>query len=132
MRRISSIVLILLVPMVSLAQSRLANTMTSAIKDPSYLLGRECWFTMIQNYDDQAGKYYVLYITSTKNTTAYVQSSGLTKGLQVPAYGVAVYNIPLGLEVKTSGVAEDKAIHVWSKDADLSCYLLSHNPYTSD
>src|SRR3982750_2370720 len=86
-------------------------------------LGRDLWFSMIQNYEDQSGKYYALYVTSPKNTTAYVQSGGFVKSLAINAYSVAVFNIPLGWEIKSSGVVEDKAIHVWSKDADLSCYL---------
>jgi len=124
--------LTVLFPLLVSAQSRLTNTETSMQKDPQYLLGRDCWFAMIQNYEDQSGKYYALYVTSTKNTTAYVESGGFQKALQISAYTVAVFNIPLGWEMKSSGVAEDRAVHVWSKDADISCYLMSHNPYTSD
>src|SRR5438132_11253787 len=84
-------------------------------------LGRDLWFSMSQNYDDQQGKYYALYVTSPKTTTAYIESGGFKKGLQINAYSVAVFSIPLGWEIKSSGVPEQKAIHVWSKDADLSC-----------
>src|SRR5439155_1762638 len=33
---------------------------------------------------------------------------------------------------QSSGIIEDKGVHVWSNDADICCYVMSHNPYTSD
>lgn len=96
-------------------------------------MGRDLWFTMAKNYDDQPGKYYMLYVTSPNNTNVHVQLTG--NGIQqlpVQAYKVTAFNIPLGWEVKSSGVVEDKAIRVWSDDADITAYLMSHNPYTSD
>src|SRR5437868_3326165 len=96
-------------------------------------LGRELWFTMVENYLDQSGKYYVLYVTSPVNTSVFVNMAGqATKVLPVQAMSVASFNIPLGWEIKSSAIVTNNAIHVWSKDGDISAYLMSHNPYTSD
>lgn len=96
-------------------------------------MGRDLWFTMIKNYDDQSGKYYNLYVTSPNQTNIYVNMANqATKVLPVQPYSVASFNIPLGWEIKTSAILEHKAIHVWSNDGDICAYLMSHNPYTSD
>ena len=48
------------------------------------------------------------------------------------AYQVAAFNVSLGWEIKTNNLIEDKGIHVYSKDADITAYEMSHNSYTSD
>ena len=97
-------------------------------------LGRDLWFTMIQNYGSSTGdKYYNLYVTSSSSTNIHVQpNGGAEKVLVVQAGTVATFKIPLAWEMTTSSIVEKKAIHVWSNDADVSAYLLSHNDYTSD
>ncbi len=45
---------------------------------------------------------------------------------------MAVQRAPVDAVAKTSGVVENKAVRVWSDDADLSVYELSRNPATSD
>ena len=42
------------------------------------------------------------------------------------------YKIPEFWEMESSGIPENKAIHVYSNTADLTVYDMSHNPYTSD
>src|SRR5437773_264689 len=97
------------------------------------LLGRDLWFALIASGDDAPGKYYALYITATKNTTAYVQVGGSApKPVRLTAYRQTTFNIPLSWEMKTSAIAEDKGIHVWSSDADLACYVLSKSSYGSE
>ncbi len=115
------------------AQSALiTHTITTQRHVPPQL-GRDLWFTMIKNYDDQGGKYYNLYVTSPQQTNIYVNMIGMvTKVLPVQPFTVASFNIPLGWEMKTSAIVENKAIHVWSNDGDICAYLMSHNPYTSD
>ncbi|HEY6172114.1 MAG TPA: hypothetical protein VIX80_07650 [Candidatus Kapabacteria bacterium] len=88
---------------------------------------------MAQNYESQGGKYYQLYVTSPNKTTVNVAiTGGTTYRFPINAYEVSSFFIPLGWEVTTSGVVEDKAIRVWSNDADITAYLLSRNPATSD
>jgi hypothetical protein len=96
------------------------------------VMGRDLWLALPQNYLDQSGKYFFLYVTSPKATTVHVESSLGTQVNTVQAYKVASFNLSLGWEIKTNNVIENKAIHVYSKDADLTVYLMSHNPYTSD
>src|SRR5688572_24867447 len=112
---------------------RIQHTVVQKAKDKTQSMGRDLWFTMIQNYENQGGKYYMLYVTSPNNTSVNVAiTGGTTYRFPIKAYEVASFNIPLGWEVTTSGVIEDKAIRVWSNDADITAYLLSRNPATSD
>src|SRR5579872_1938240 len=96
--------------------------------------GREFWFAIPSNYwgQDLGGKYLNVYITSAYNTTAYVGHGTDTIGVPVTAYKISTYNAPRSWEIITSGYVEDNGVHVWSKDADLTVYFMSHNEYTSD
>ncbi len=97
-------------------------------------LGRDFWFAEQSNYwgQDLGGKYMRIYITSPVNTTAYVESNGVKTPLPVTAYGVASFKVPEFWENESSGIVENKAIHVYSNDADLTVYNMSRNAYTSD
>lgn len=89
---------------------------------------------MAENYQwSSSGKYYDLYISSRQNTTIYIQVGGSGSiSRPVKKDSVLTFRIPLAWELKESGTIEKKAIHVWSEDADLSAYVLSRNPATSD
>ena len=116
----------------SAQNARIKHVITKQTKQ-SPQMGRELWFTMIQNYMDQSGKYYQLYVTSPAQTNVYVNMAGqATKVLPVQPLTVASFSIPLGWEIKSSAVVTNNAIHVWSNDGDICAYLMSHNPYTSD
>lgn len=98
-------------------------------------MGRDLWFMLLTNYSTggSSGKYYALYVTSPNTTTVHVQlSGGLSRTIQVQPFKSAVFNIPLAWETSSAGRVEDMGIHVWSNDADICCYVMSHNPYTSD
>jgi hypothetical protein len=99
-------------------------------------MGREFWFSMLSNYwgVDNGGKYMRIYITSPQNTTAYVQLgvNGPKAPVTVEAYKIGTFKIPEEWEMESSGFVEQKSIHVWSNDADLTVYDMSHNAYTSD
>ena len=99
-------------------------------------MGRDFWFAMTSNYwgVNNGGKYMRIYITSPKNTTAYVHLGPGSGGTPVPvgAYKIGTFLIPESWEMESSGIAEPKGIHVWSNDADLTVYVMSHNAYTSD
>jgi len=98
-------------------------------------MGSEFWFAIPSNYFgmDLGGKYLRIYITSTVNTTAYV-GIGNTAGtpVTVTAYKISTFVAPEPWEIESSGYVEDNAVHVWSKDADLTVYFMSHNAATSD
>jgi hypothetical protein len=98
------------------------------------LLGRDLWFAMAQNYDAGGanGKVDVLYVTSENNTTVNIGILGSNKAYPIAAGTVLSFRVPLGWEMNTSGVVESKGVRVWSPDADLSAYLMSFNPYTSE
>ena len=97
-------------------------------------MGRDLWFTMIQNYGGNTGdKYYNLYVASPMQTNIYVNMANqATKVLPVQPFGVASFNIPLSWEMTKSAIVVPNAIHVWSTDGDICAYLMSHNDYTSD
>jgi hypothetical protein len=113
--------------------ARIQHTVVKQAKAGSQAMGRDLWFTMAKNYDNQGGKYYELFVTGPKKTTVNIEVVGVSQ-LKIPIkpFEIAYYFVPLGWEVTTSGVVESKAIHVWSNDADVTAYLLSRNPATSD
>ena len=116
------------------AQSaRIVHDIKSIQRDQTSYLGRDLWFTMCQNYESQGGKYYELFVTSPNNTTVNIQvTGGSTSKYPITAGQMLNFMVPLAWEVTSSGVVEPKGIRVWSNDADLTGYLLSRNPATSD
>jgi hypothetical protein len=112
---------------------RIIHTIAKLEKDPGAYLGRDLWLTMCQNYENQPGKFYALYVTSQNTTTVNIQvTGGSTSRYPIAAGQVLTFMIPLSWEVTSSGVVEDKGIRVWSNDADITAYMLSRNPATSD
>jgi IgGFc binding protein len=121
----------------ALAQEKIVSTAKSQQGNMTTGLGRDFWLAIPQNYDMQSGKYFNLYIASIRDATVFVDVPGKPMmQLQVAAGQVMTLtspdDIPLASELYSSNVIERKAIHVWSDDADLSVYLLSRNPYTTD
>jgi len=117
------------------AQSRIKHVVSMKAKGYPPVFGRDLWFTMCQNYDagGQNGKYYMLYVTSASTTTVNIQVTGYSvQKFAIQKEQVVAFKIPLSWEVTSSGVVEDKGIRVWSNNADLTAYLLSRNPATSD
>ena len=117
------------------ARAQLTSTITSRLHDPGFSMGRDFWFALPSNEWGvvQADNTYInIYITSPKNTTAWIEAGGKRDSVGINAYHVATFNVPESLEMETSGIPENKGIHVYSKDADLSVYFVSHQPYSSD
>ncbi len=129
-------VLIVLAACISLtvfAQGRIVHSVVIQEKQPGPSMGRDLWFTMARNYESQGGKYYQLYVTSPNATTVNIQvTGGTTFKKAIQPLEVLPFIIPLGWEVTSSGVVEDLAIRIWSTNADLTAYMLSRNPATSD
>ncbi|HEY6171559.1 MAG TPA: T9SS type A sorting domain-containing protein [Candidatus Kapabacteria bacterium] len=132
--RIRCLLFLMLLSAVAFGQSDTSFTHTvTKTKGGPPPTSNEFWFAMPQNYESQGGKYIMLYVTSNKTTTVNVAiTGGTTYRFPIKAYEVAAFNTPLGWEVTTSGIIEDKGIRVWSNDADLSVFVLSRNPATSD
>jgi hypothetical protein len=128
-----------------LAQSnvRIFHTQQQEAKGDSYL-GRDLWFAIPLNYSptDRSTKYFNVYVNSPRNTTVNFQITGgpIIKK-PVTAGKVAIFtsptpkkpssDLPLSTELYSSGVVEQKAIHVWSDDADIAVYFLSRRDYSS-
>ncbi|HEY6172422.1 MAG TPA: IgGFc-binding protein, partial [Candidatus Kapabacteria bacterium] len=97
---------------------------------------RDFWFAIPQNYDpkDVNGEIFSFYITSPVNTTISIQIQGQAVVKKpVTANQVLTHIVPRNLEINRSSVIEtDKAIHIWSDDADLNVYFMSRNDFTSD
>jgi hypothetical protein len=96
--------------------------------------GRDFWFAMMSNYwgEDLGGKYMRIYFTAAKNCVAFVASNGNVTPVPVKAYQISYFHIPEFWEMESSGIVENKAIHVYSNTADLTVYDMSHEPYSSD
>ncbi len=116
------------------ARAQLTSTVTSQKHDPAFSMGRDFWFAFPSNDwgTNEGGKYMRIYITSTKNTTAYVTSEGQTTAVPVGAYKVGSFRVPEFWEMESSGIVENKGIHVYDTNADLSVYFISDDAYTSD
>ncbi|MDP4242847.1 MAG: hypothetical protein Q8922_10350, partial [Bacteroidota bacterium] len=98
-------------------------------------MGRDLWFTLLTNYGLQnlSGKYFALYVTSPNTTNVYVQLTGGARNtIVVQPYKMTTFNMPLTWEMHGSGTVGPFGVHVWSDDADISAYVMSHNPATSD
>jgi hypothetical protein len=130
--------LILLSALLSLTlgsvHAQLTSTVTTIKHDSTFSLGRDFWLAMQSNYwgQDLGGKYLRLYMTSTKGTNDTVESGGSATQVPIQANKIGSFKIPELWEMESSGIVENKAIHVFSHDADLAVYDLSHNAYTSD
>ncbi len=118
----------------ALAQNPLINHTIVKTHNTPPPEGRDFWFSMMSNYwgQDLGGKYMRIYITSANNCTAFVESNGNTTPVPVQAYQISSFKIPEFWEMESSGIVENKAIHVYSNTADLTVYDMSHNAYTSD
>src|ERR1700722_20009429 len=112
--------------------SRIVTTVTTQEQDPAFSLGRDFWFAPAQNFTDQSGKFIQIYITSTSNTTAYVESQGIVKSVHVSADAMATFNVPLSWEMKSSCITENKGIHVYDPTDDIEVYLMSHNQNSAE
>lgn len=118
-------------------QQEIVSTVHQQHGNMTTSLGRDFWFAIPQNYEAQSGKFFNLYIASERDAVVHVQIPGIAeKVLSVSAGQVLTLtspdDIPLSSEIRSSNKVEQKAIHVWSDDADLSVYLLSRNPATTD
>jgi hypothetical protein len=116
------------------SQSRIITTSDSSRSTSIDGFARDFYFCQLENYElQQGGKYYQAYIVAKSQTTIHI-AVGKTSANQfsVNALEELVFDAPLAWEMTQSGVVEDKAVHVWSDDADLSVSLLSRNPATSD
>ena len=122
------------------AQGRITHTIEKEAQSAPNL-GRDLWFCIPQNFDRLLDntRYFYIYISSPKNTTAYIQVGNnpiLTRPItanQTTVLSSLSNDFPKSAEVQSSDLIEpNKAIHVWSKDAELSVYLLSRAPFTTD
>lgn len=98
-------------------------------------LGRDLWMAIPQNYlPADKGKTFSLYITSEKNTTVNIQVAGQAIVKKpVTANQVLTHVLAPTLEMtKSTAIEADKAVHIWSDNADLSVYFMSRNDFTSD
>jgi hypothetical protein len=143
MKRIfCTIVLIPFLASVLSAQSRITSTILKQSGNFSSSSGRDFWLCINQNYELLQDKFYHVFVTSDRSTTVNFQISGQTairktvaknRVTTFDAYSNYPGDFPITTEVRSSGiVVPDKAIHVWSDDADISVYLLSSIPYSTD
>ena len=125
-------ILLLGVASTAFGQPRVISIVSSrnsaAVQPPS----RDFYFCIPANIPGN-GKYIALSITPSANAEIDVQcgNNQIVK-LAGKAGVVTVYNVPMSMEITSSGLREDKAIHVWSLAADLSVYWMSHAFLSSD
>jgi hypothetical protein len=116
------------------AQGHIQSSQTPQSGNFASGYGRDFWFAIPQNYDTQTGKFFNLYVGSATAATINVDIGGSIQApIQIAGGEVSTISIPEAMEMQSSGIVEqNKTVHVWSDDADLSVYLLSRNPYTTD
>ena len=111
--------------------NRITHTITTQ-PHAAPTFGRHLWFTLLTNYDYQAGKYYALYVSSPKATKVNISLNGDTKIIVLQPNVMATFTIPSTWEIQSSAIVGPFGIHVWSDDADISGYLMSHNSSSCD
>src|ERR1700679_1109872 len=98
----------------SAAHAQLSSTITTQ-KYTVASAGSDFWFALPSNQwgEDLGGKYIRIYITSQTNCTASVSSNGTTTNVSVSANEVSTFNVPEFWEMESSGIVENKGIHVY-------------------
>ncbi len=114
----------------SAARAQLSSTITSQ----KYTSGSDFWFALPSNQwgQDLGGKYMRIYITSPNNCTASVSSNGSTFPVSITAYQISSFNVPEFWEMESSGIVENKGIHVYCDNAVLSVNFMSYDVGYSD
>ncbi len=128
----------------SFSQTQIATAITKESGNKTSGYGRDFWFAIPLNYSptDRSTKYFNVYVNSLRNTAVNFQIDGgpiIQKTISAGMVGIFTSptltkpnaDIPLSTEIYSSGIVEQKAIHVWSDDADINVYLFSHRDYSS-
>src|SRR5437016_10866058 len=97
----------------SAQNSRIFHRIGTKEKENTYL-GRDLWFTMIQNADPNSiSKFYTLYVTSPNQTVVNIEWRGHTERDPINAGQIYSIDIPNTLELTSSGDVVAKAVHIW-------------------
>lgn len=137
-RSVSLIVAITALAAIALGQGnqRITHRVETEARSAAPFLGRDLWFCVPLNNDpnDNSDKIFTVYVTSEKKTVVNIQIAGQAPvKKQINPGEVWDFLLPKSVEIKGSlDIEKEKAIHVWSDDADLSVYFMSRNPFTSD
>jgi hypothetical protein len=132
--RIACLLLLLILSSTSSvhAQGRIVTTSSESHSSSAQGFARDYWFSLLKNYQD-AGKYFEVYVASPSSTVVYFSiGKAAPQHFPIGAMEVLVLRLPLAWEMTQSAVVEDKAIHVWSNDADFTISVLSRSPATAD
>jgi hypothetical protein len=100
------------------------HQISSQICDPLYTMGRDVWFAIPENDQSSSIQNYTLQITAPKNAIVFVEMAGVRKTIHVFANSTYFLSLGRSLEMKTSGVVENLAIHVYSTQTDLACCVV--------
>jgi hypothetical protein len=95
---------------------------------------KDFWIAIPQIYNTgDSGKYAEIYIASASATTVHIRGSRFApvdkklKPMEQFIFKVETQDIAKSMEMTTSGVKENKGIHIWSDGADLSVNLYIRN-----
>ncbi len=110
------------------ADAQLSMSTTRAHADQSQTpMGRDFYIAFPQNGADLPGKFIKVFISSATNTSVHISgTAGASSSMNVGAGKVAIYDVPLTWEMKSSTAVEDKVVHIWSDDADLIVTFIEH------
>ena len=115
------------------AQSIVTTSASSRADLAAQPMGRDFYFAAPESYQDQPGKSYSINICANANATVHLQFPGKAADtLQLKVFRIRQFLMPLSWEIKTSGIVENKAIHIWCDNADLSVSILASDPYGSE
>jgi hypothetical protein len=126
------------------AQSRIVSSIQKESRNATSGYGRDFWFAIPLNYSptDRSTKYFSVYVSAFQSTVVNFQIDGGPVVQKPVTLGkVAIFtsptpkkpssDLPLSTELYSSGIVEQKAIHIWSDDADLSVNFLSRRDFSS-
>ncbi len=120
-------------PFVSPALAQFSSTVSTQKHDLRFSSGRDFWIIEMSNYwNSQTGGYQNLYITSSHKTTANILCAGQVTTMAVGPGTAGKFSIPRSQQLESSGIIENKSVHVWSNDADLTVYNINHGGLSTD
>ncbi len=95
--------------------------------------GKDFWMGFMNNHNNSMPTTLSLYISSTQNTSGTVSIPGMswTQNFNVIANTTFQVVIPTSAAVMSSGVVENKGIHITSADS-VTVFALSYQEATSD
>ncbi|HEY3876705.1 MAG TPA: IgGFc-binding protein [Candidatus Kapabacteria bacterium] len=125
---------LILIAIANVTRAQFSAAVTSQPHDLNFSAGRDFWLAEMSNQwgDPSQQPSQTISITSPRNTVAHIQYAGQTYTDSIKENLSVTISIPLSMQLESSGIVENKSIHIWSEDAPLIIYNMNRLRYSSD